>query len=232
MASSPASSIVQLPCQGILFDMDGILISSLGSVERSWRKYALMRGLDPDSICQIAHGCRAIETVARLCPDLDAEAELKVIEELEIEDNEGLTVLPGVPQLLASLPPDRWTVVTSATERLARARMATACVPLPRHFVTADQVTYGKPHPEPFLAGAALLGFAPQQCVVFEDSPSGVNAGRTAGCTVVATTFSHAADDLTAAHFLIPDMMGVTVTAISAAEEFRLDFMPLAVVAA
>src|SRR5206468_3363381 len=107
----------------ILFDMDGILVSSLGSVERSWSKWAELRGVDPVLTCQTAHGRRAIETVAIMRPDLDAELELKIIEDIEVDDNDGLTVLPGVLHLLAALPVDRWTVVTSATERLARVRM-------------------------------------------------------------------------------------------------------------
>jgi len=191
--------------------MDGVLISSLGSVERSWTKWALMRGVDPEYACRIAHGVRAIETVAKLRPDLDSEAELKIIEDIEMEDNEGLTVLPGVLELLAALPPERWTVVTSATERLARVRMAAGGIPMPERLVTADQVTRGKPHPEPFLAGAALLGFAPGECVVFEDSSSGARAGRAAGCTVVATTFSHPIETLDAAHYLVNDLTGIRV---------------------
>jgi sugar-phosphatase len=166
-------------------------------------------------VLSITHGCRAIETVARLRPDLDPEAELKVIEDLEIEDREGLTVLPGVPELLASLPEDRWAVVTSATERLARVRLAAVGLPVPRHFVSADRVTHGKPHPEPFLTGAAVLGFAPEECVVFEDAPSGVQAGREAGCTVVATTFSHGAEELTVAHYVIRDVTEVKVEQLS-----------------
>ncbi len=191
--------------------MDGILISSLGSVERSWTKWAQMRGVDPAYAIRIAHGCRAIETLAKLRPDLDSEAELKIIEDIEIEDNEGLSVLPGVLQLLRALPRDRWTVVTSATERLARVRLATGGIPVPERVVTANQVTRGKPHPEPFLAGAALLGFKPEECVVFEDSSSGAQAGRAAGCTVVATTFSHPIESLDAAHYLVKDVTGVTV---------------------
>lgn len=227
MASTISPAPIQLRCQAILFDMDGILISSLGAVVRCWRKYAEMRGLDPDYVLSITHGRRAIETVAHLRPDLAPKAELKVIEDLEMEDTEGLTVLPGVPQLLASLPADRWAVVTSATERLARVRMAAAGLPMPRHFVTADRVTRGKPHPEPFLAGAAALGFAPQDCVVFEDAPSGVEAGRAAGCTVVATTFSHPAEELTGAHYLIPDVRGVDIET-SHDKGIVLSFMPLA----
>jgi sugar-phosphatase len=205
MTSSPLS----IPCQGILFDMDGILISSLGSVERSWAAWATMRNLEPVTALRIAHGRRAIETVARLRPDLDSEVELKVIEDLEVADQEGLTVLPGVIDLLASLPKDRWTVVTSATERLARVRMAAGGVPVPARLVTANHVTRGKPHPEPFLAGAALLGLRPETCVVFEDSSSGAQAGRAAGCTVIATTFSHPDETLGAAHYLVRDLTDV-----------------------
>lgn len=216
---------ISIRCQGVLFDMDGILISSLGSVERSWTKWALMRGIDPAYAIGVAHGCRAIETVARLRPDLDSEAELKIIEDIEIEDNEGLTVLPGVLELLRALPQDRWTIVTSATERLARVRLAAGGVPVPAQLVTADQVTRGKPHPEPFRAGAALLGFSPAECVVFEDSSSGVQAGRAAGCTVVATTFSHSIESLEAAHYLVRDVTGVKVESHAAGLVLR--FVPL-----
>src|SRR5271167_1877139 len=110
MASFFASSPIVVRCQGILFDMDGILISSLGSVERSWTIWAKMRGIDPELACKTAHGRRAIETIALLRPDLDSEAELKIIEDLEISDNKGLTALPGVYDLLRTLPAERWTV--------------------------------------------------------------------------------------------------------------------------
>lgn len=193
-----------------MFDMDGILISSIGSVERSWTRWAELRGLDPGLARRIAHGRRAIDTLTTLCPQLDAEAELKILEDYEIADNEGLSVLPGVMELLAALPEDRWTVVTSATERLARARLAAGGIPAPTRLVTAGQVTRGKPHPEPFLTGAKLLGFAARDCVVFEDSSSGAEAGRAAGCTVVATTFSHRAERLEAAHYLVEDLTGVS----------------------
>jgi sugar-phosphatase len=104
MASSAHSSSVRIHCKAILFDMDGILISSIGSVERSWTKWALLRGVDPALARETAHGRRAVETIAKFRPDLDSEKELKVIEDIEIDDNEGLTVLPGVLQLLAALP--------------------------------------------------------------------------------------------------------------------------------
>lgn len=220
-----SSATVQIRCKGILFDMDGILISSITSVERSWTKWAHLRGVDPALTRKTAHGRRAIETIAKLRPDLDSEKELKVIEDIEVADNDGLTVLPGVLDLLAALPADRWTVVTSATERLARIRLAAGGIPVPDHLVAAEHVTRGKPHPEPFLTGAALLGVSPKECVVFEDSPSGVKAGRTAGCTVVATTFSLSAEFLEAAHYLLRDLTGIRVE--SAADQIVLNLSPL-----
>jgi mannitol-1-/sugar-/sorbitol-6-phosphatase len=201
-------------CKGLLFDMDGILISSLGSVERSWTRYAAMRSLDPALAISLAHGRRAVETIAALRPDLDPEAELKVIEDIEIADGDGIHILPGVLKLLTGLPKNRWTVVTSATGRLARMRLAAAGIPVPERLVTAESVSQGKPDPAPFLAGAALLGLAPEDCVVFEDSASGVKSGRAAGCTVVGTTFSHPVESLAAAHYLVPDLTAVSAATI------------------
>jgi sugar-phosphatase len=209
--------------------MDGILISSVASVERSWTKWALLRGIDPETAIRAAHGCRAIETVAQLRPDLDSTAELKLIEEIELADGKGLGVLPGVLNLLAALPPNRWTVVTSATERLARLRLAASGIPVPERIIHADSVKEGKPNPAPFLAGAALLGFAPQECLVFEDSSSGAAAGRAAGCTVIATPFSHSIASLSAAHHLVKDLTGVAVTVLPGDKGLLLSFISLAV---
>jgi len=225
MSLSLISSPVRIACQGILLDMDGILISSLGSVERSWTKWALARGVDPAYACRTAHGCRAIETVARLRPDLDPKSELKVIEEIELSDGKGIAVLPGVLAMLAALPADRWTVVTSATEDLARMRLAAAGIPVPERLITAESVAEGKPNPAPYLAGAALLGFEAAECVVFEDAPSGTKAGHAAGCTVVATPFSHPPDLLVAADYLITDLTGVGVELL--ADGLALTLTPL-----
>jgi sugar-phosphatase len=189
--------------------MDGILISSLGSVERSWTKWANLRGVDPAHALTVIHGRRAIESVAILRPDLDSREELRLIEDIELADGEGITVLPGVKNLITGLPRERWTVVTSATEGLARMRLAASGFEVPQRLVTAESVEEGKPNPAPYLAGAALLGFAPEECVVFEDSASGVAAGCAAGCIVVATTFSHEAEHLECADYVVRDLTGV-----------------------
>jgi sugar-phosphatase len=212
--------------------MDGILISSLDSVERSWTRWALMRGVDPVHACKVAHGCRAVDTMAKLRPDLDCASEVKIIEDYEMADTAGVKALPGVLELLTALNRNpatraRWTVVTSATDRLARVRLAAGGIPIPERIVAAEQVTKGKPNPDPFLAGAALLGFQPQECVVFEDSSSGAQAGRAAGCIVVATTFSHPIDTLDSAHYLVTGLAGFSVTALPEDRGLALQFTPL-----
>ncbi len=229
MGSSVSASPVQIACKGILFDMDGILISSLGSVERCWTKWALMRGVDPQHALRTVHGRRSIESVAHLRPDLNAEHENQIIEQMEIEDTDGVEVLPGVLALLNALPSNRWTVVTSATDALAQVRLRTAGIPVPGRIVTADTVTRGKPDPEPYRRGAGLLGFAPEECVVFEDAASGAKAGRAAGCTVIATTFSHPIQALSAADYLVPDLTHVTAENVNEGQAITLRFTPLAV---
>lgn len=207
--------MVELKVQGVLFDMDGVLMSSLGSVERSWRSYAESRSLDPEVAVRMAHGRRAIETVHALRPDLDPDSELRIIEDLEIEDNAGLIVLPGVRELLAALPKDSWAIVTSATERLARSRLGFAQIAIPKHFVTAEMVARGKPHPEPYQLGAALLGAPAGACLVIEDAPAGVAAGKAAGCHVLAVLTTHAPDTLMAADFRLETLAQVRTTRAS-----------------
>ena len=208
----PSSPPVRLRICGILFDMDGVLMSSLGSVERSWSVYAKERGLDPEHAIRLAHGRRALETVRELMPDADPQAELLAIEDLEVADNEGIAVLPGVRELLQSLPHDRWAIVTSATGRLARSRLAYAGLSVPDRFVSSEMVENGKPHPEPYRRGAALLGCDPANCLVVEDAPAGVSAGKAAGCKVLGVLTTHSAASLHQADWRVPTLESVKVT--------------------
>jgi sugar-phosphatase len=214
--------------KGLLFDMDGVLISSLGSVERSWQIWAERHGLDVRQTIKTAHGMRAIETVRKLRPDADHLAELKIIEDLEVADTDDLKILDGVMAILGSLPQTYWTIVTSATERLARARLGFAGITAPEHLVTADMVVNGKPHPEPYLKGAKNLGLAPEDCIVIEDSTSGAKAGHAAGCKVLATTFSHTIEQLAAADWIVESLAGVKIEILPVGEGLELEFAPLA----
>ena len=148
--------------------------------------------MTPPRLIKTAHGRRAIETVELLAPHLDSAAELVELERRELEDTDGLVVDRGAGRLLASLPPDRWAVVTSGTRRLASKRLRLAGLPVPEKMVSADEVRLGKPNPAPFLRGAELLGIGPEQCVAVEDAPSGIEAAHRAGMRVLAvpTTYS------------------------------------------
>lgn len=211
MGSSLASTPVVLHPRGILFDMDGILISSIGSVERSWETWSTARGIDPAHAIRLAHGRRAIDTIRLLRPDLNDQEELAWLERMEMDDNHGVQMLHGVRAILEALPENSWTVVTSATERLARNRLAHGGVRVPKRIVSADIVTEGKPHPEPYRKGAEILGLAPSDCLVIEDSTSGAAAGHAAGCQVLATLFSHALESLADADWIVRSLEDVRV---------------------
>lgn len=211
MESSPAAAPITLHLRGILFDMDGVLVSSIGSVERTWEKWAVARGIDPAVAIGMAHGRRAIETVRELRPDLNDQEELQWLEEMEVADKVGVSMLDGVRPLLDSLPEKYWTVVTSATERIARSRMALGGIRVPAQIVSAEDVQLGKPHPEPYRRGAAILGLAPEDCLVIEDSASGAQAGHAAGCKVLATLFSHSIESLRYADYIVRSLEDVQI---------------------
>jgi sugar-phosphatase len=221
MVLSHAAGIVTLHPRGILFDMDGVLVSSLGSVERTWETWARTRGIDPALAIRTAHGRRAIETVRMLRPDLNDLEELEWLERMEIADNVGLEMLAGVERILEVLPEKYWTVVTSATERLARSRLEQGGIRVPAHIVSADMVTRGKPDPEPYLRGAELLGLPPGECLVIEDSASGAVAGHAAACAVLATLFSHSLESLHDADWIVRSLEEVHVQVVADALEVR-----------
>src|SRR5437868_9990099 len=195
--------------KAILFDMDGVLIDSAPAVERVWRIWALAYGFDPALVVAQAHGRRSIETIRAVAPTMDAEKENIMVEQMEIEDKDGVTALPGAARLLAQLPDDRFAIVTSATRPLAVARLGYAGLRVPRYMVTADDVVNGKPSPEPYLKGAALLGFAPADCVVFEDTPAGIASARASAMQAIALQTTYPAQDLQAADAIVASLADV-----------------------
>ena len=171
-----------MQCSGVLFDLDGVLIDSTPCVTRVWQAWAIEHGLDPEHVVHVAHGRRSIETIEVVAPNLDAAAENIEVENRELADTEGLTVFPGALDLLRSLPQGKWTIVTSGTRPLATLRLQVGGLPVPERMVTADDVSKGKPNPEPYLKGAEILGLRAEDCVVIEDAPSGLKAANAAGC--------------------------------------------------
>jgi sugar-phosphatase len=177
---------MKIHCCSVLFDLDGVLVNSTPAVARVWTIWAKKHGFDPDEVVRQAHGRPSITTIRELLPNADHEAENREVERGEIEDVEGVIPLPGALELLQALPQDRWAIATSCTRRLAEVRIRAAGLPMPKHLITSSDVRRGKPDPEPYITAAKILGFAPRDCVVMEDAPAGIRAGKAAGCRVLA----------------------------------------------
>lgn len=178
--------MIAIGCSALLFDMDGVLIDSTPAVARVWHQWAIEHGFDPEVVVGLAHGRPSRTTIRELLPNADLEREDREVERREMEDLDGVVLLPGAQQLLNSLPPERWTIATSCTRPLAEVRLRAAGLPIPKTMITSSDVKIGKPDPEPYLKAAAKLGFAAADCIVVEDAPAGVRAGKAAGARVVA----------------------------------------------
>ena len=199
-------------CGAILFDLDGVLIDSTRSVDRQWRAWAREKGIEEEKVMAIAHGVRSIEVIRAVAPHLDAPSEVQWLERHEAEDQSDVSVMPGAAELISAIPHGRWCVVTSGTRLLATARLRLGGLPIPKVLVTADDVTNGKPHPEPYLKGAELLGVKPAQCLVIEDAPAGIQAAHAAGMKAIALASTYPALKLQEADAVVEKLNQIHVT--------------------
>ena len=207
----------QLHAAALLFDLDGVLIDSTPAVERVWTRWANEHGFDPAETVARAHGRPSLTTIRELLPHANHEAENRIVERGEIEDLDGVDPLPGVLDLLGSLPAHRWTIVTSCTRALAEVRIRHAGLPVPKQFITSTDIVHGKPDPEPYLKAASLLGFPAANCVVFEDAPAGIRSGKAAGAKVIAlrTTAADAQLRQAGADYIVNNCADVHVGSIA-----------------
>ncbi|WP_031159275.1 HAD family hydrolase [Streptomyces durhamensis] len=204
-----------LTVRAFLLDMDGTLVNSDAVVERVWRRWAGRHGLDGDEVMEVVHGRQGHASMALLLPGRPMEQNhadnARMLAE-ETADTDGVVQIPGAGAFLASLRGLPHALVTSADVPLSTARMHAAGLPLPKVRITAESVGASKPDPEGFLKGAAELGVDPADCVVFEDSGAGIEAGRRAGMTVVGVgprAGLHAPD------VAVPDLTRVRVEAVA-----------------
>jgi mannitol-1-/sugar-/sorbitol-6-phosphatase len=190
---SPLSvSVFDKTYAAFLFDMDGTIMNSIASAERVWGGWARRQGLNVEEFLPKMHGARGIDTIRNLnLPGVDPAVEAAWVEQAEIADVAGVVPLPGAIDFLATLPTDRWAIVTSSPIALARARLKEAGIIMPRFIVTAEDVQVGKPNPQCYILGAERLGVSTHDCLVFEDVPAGIKAGETAGADVVVITSTH-----------------------------------------
>lgn len=211
-------------CKAVLFDMDGVLVDSTRAVARVWSRWAEERGFDPAHVAHIAQGRPSITTIRELLPNADHEAENRIVEQREVEDIADTTACPGATELLAVLPPDRWVLVTSSTRRLAEVRLRAAGHAPPRYVVTGSDIRQGKPHPEPFLKAAVMIRLDPRDCLVIEDSPAGIAAGKAAGCRVLALRTTMSEDVLRNAgpDWIVDNCASVRLAEVTSTGELRL----------
>jgi len=189
--------------RALLFDLDGVLVDSRRCIENIWKKWAAARGRDPAPFIAVCHGRRISETIAQVAPELDARAEAAVLDRMEEVETDGVEPAPGARELVAGLAEGTWAIVTSGSRKVATLRLTHVGLPIPKVFITAEDVRRGKPDPEGYLLAAARLDVEPKECVVIEDSPPGVAAGNAAGMRVIGVATTHQAASLADADELI-----------------------------
>ncbi|WP_159576658.1 HAD-IA family hydrolase [Microbacterium sp. 8M] len=195
-----------------LLDMDGTLVDSTAVVERLWLAWAEPHGLDPEFVLSVVHGRQGHQSMAIMLPDRPHEENLAENREMlarESDDVDGVVEVAGAAAFLAALAPFPHAIVTSADDRLMRARMGAAGLAVPDGPVTAEFVTASKPDPEGFLLGARRLGVDPADCVAFEDSEAGIQAAQAAGMRVIGVGVGSAAHSPDA---VVPDLTHVTIS--------------------
>ncbi|MEO1063580.1 MAG: HAD-IA family hydrolase [Actinomycetota bacterium] len=185
--------------EAILCDNDGTLVDSQPAVDRAWQRWSERVGLEWSFVSTRIHGRRASESIAELTPDRDLSTEDAWLEQVELEELTDVAAIPGAHELLNALEGLRWAVATSASVRLAVARLEAAGLPVPEVLIGADLVERGKPDPQPYLLAAGHLGADPGRCLVLEDSTTGVRAGVAAGCAVIGVRTGDDHDTLVAA---------------------------------
>ncbi len=200
-----------LVCDASLFDLDGVLVDSAACVERHWHRWAAKHGLDVGKILQVAHGRRTMDTITTVAPHLDAESEAAALVRGEETDTVGVYEVAGARELLDCLPSAAWAVATSGNTRTALTRMLHAGLPRPEVLISADDVSQGKPHPEPYLCAARRLEVAPTGCVVVEDTPAGVEAARAAEMRVIAIASTHPRDAVGRADMILDRLLDLVV---------------------
>lgn len=198
-------------CQAILFDLDGVLVDSEAAIEERWRQWAEYRDVPFEEVEAVYHGRPMFEVIQKVAPHLDVDAELEQMTDIMSAAPEKLRAFDGAEALLDRLPDARWTIATSGRRRTATNRLSHVGLPIPDTLVTADDVEHGKPHPESYVRAAERLGIAPENCVVFEDAPAGVEAGQRAGARVIGVATTIAADALSAADAVVHGIGDVDV---------------------
>jgi len=205
------SSEVTVRCDAVLFDLDGVLVDSRACVERILREWAHMHALDPAHVIAVAHGRRTVETIGLVAPHLSAAREAQGLTGIESTATDGVAEVRGARDLLQTLPPSRWAIVTSGARAVATLRLAHTHLPQPSVLICAEDVRRGKPAPDGYRTAANHLGVDPGACIVIEDAPAGLEAARAAGMQSVAVATTHGVAALELATYTVPTLAHLAV---------------------
>ncbi|CAO3639559.1 unnamed protein product [Cunninghamella blakesleeana] len=203
--------------KGFVFDLDGTLIDTTPLVVKHWNKFAEEHGLDAEKILETSHGRRTIETIAQWKPELATEEYVDFLEKRLAEETDGLLILPGVPELLKQIPLGKWNIYTAGTSLMANTRLTQLNMIIPDGLMTANTVKQGKPHPEGYIKAAEFIKVEPKDCIVFEDAPAGIQAGKAGGMKVIACCTTYTKEQLkeTGADFIVSDLSKVKIITLN-----------------
>lgn len=199
-------------CDAILFDFDGVIIDSEPVYERHWREWANEHNASYEHIISIHHGIPAVRTISIVAPHVDAAYEADQFQYRCIEDLEGLAAYGGIAHVLNGLPANRWAIATSSYRQMVKNQLSYLTLPQPQVLVTVEDVKHGKPSPEPYLKAAEALDVDPASCIVIEDSPAGIDAGRAAGAFVIGVASTKPASALANANWIVDRFADLKIT--------------------
>lgn len=169
----------------VAFDLDGTLVDSEAVVESALRRWAREERLSPEYVIRMSAARRDVDLVAAVAPSLWPEREAARIANYEIEAMRLLQPIQGAAEFYSSIPVGRRSIVTSSARVSALARLVTAGISCPKIMIAAEDVSRGKPHPQPYQRLLKVLRIPAQRCLVFEDSQTGIEAATAAGCDCV-----------------------------------------------
>lgn len=203
-----------LTCKAILFDVDGTLVNSEACVNNIWQKWAAKYHIDPSEVLLVAHGRTIMETLQIVAPHLASEKHVLEVQDIAVSELKYVKEVSGAKSFLQQIPSDYWAVVTSGAKRVSQSSMINAGLPIPDVLIAAEDVTCGKPSPEPYLKAAKQLNLLPEECLIFEDSPSGIESGIASGAKVITLTTTHQASELPQSVAYVKDFSNILATVL------------------
>jgi len=203
---------------GVIFDMDGVLIDSYRAHFLSWRKMLRNHGLDiTEEQFAATFGQANPDIFARLYPSVKQEQYKAFAEEKEAAFREIISVdfpeMDGASELIEALYKAGAALAIGSSGPPENLEAVLSALPGGTHFMSTtngSEITHGKPDPEVFLTAARKLGIPPERCVVVEDAPAGVTAGKAAGCAVIALTGTATRDRLAGADLVVDSLRELT----------------------